>query len=170
MYLVPLQQKATNVCVIEEEFLKTVLRIKKEWMEIEKSSTQNNPAKFVSYFEKRKEEKNRQCMTKLVREKAAVKGRYGQNLIKWLHYISKKEIDDAVKCEGMNHVNAPLPATFAAMKARTIAFNRTLKGLYGEGPYLFSEEFKDHQCTYDEWKGMESGNWDFLKKFIQKYR
>ena len=55
----------------------------------------------------------------------------------------------------MNHINAPLPATFAAMKARTIClYSDAVKALYGEGPYRVSEEFKDHQCMY-EWKGME---------------
>jgi hypothetical protein len=143
-------------CGSEEEFIQTVSRMKEEWMEIEKSPTRNNPPKFVSYFEKHKEEKIRQCMTKFVREKAGVSRHYGQNPIEWMHYMTKKEIDDAMKCEGMNHVNAPLPATFAAMKARTIClYSEAVKALYGEGLYRVSEDFKDHQCTYDEWKGME---------------
>ena len=55
----------------------------------------------------------------------------------------------------MIHINVPLPATFAAMKARTIClYLDAVKALYGEGPYCVSEDFKDHQCMY-EWKGME---------------
>ncbi len=42
---------------------------------------------------------------KYVREKAGVQDSYGQNPIEWSHFMSKKEIDDVVKSEGLSHTS-----------------------------------------------------------------
>jgi hypothetical protein len=47
-------------------------------------------------------------MVKCVREKAGVLDFYGQNPIEWSDFMSKKEIDDIVKSEGLSHIDAPL--------------------------------------------------------------
>lgn len=52
--------------------------------------------------------------------------------------------------------NAKVRVMSHEMKARSIRlYSDAIKTLYGEGPCRISDEFKDHQCTYDEWKSME---------------
>ena len=146
-----------NECETEEESLDKVSKFEKEWNAIEISSTRNNPPKFVPYFEKHKKDKIRQCMVKYVREKVGVQDSYGQNPIEWSHFMSKKEIDDAVKSEGLSHIDAPLATSLEALKARNIRlYSDAVKALYREGPYRVSKEFEDHQYTYDEWKDMST--------------
>ena len=151
------KNESLHDCVTEGDFLEKVSKLKKEWNAIEVSSTRNNPPKFVSYFETHKEDKIRQCMVKYVREKAGVQDSYGQNPIEWSHFMSKKEIDDAVKSEGLSHTDAPLATSLGALKARNIRlYSNAIKALYREGPYRVSKEFEDHQYTYDEWKDMST--------------
>ena len=92
-----------------------------------------------------------------VREKAGVQDSYGQNPIEWSHFMSKKEIDDAVKSEGLSHVDAPLATSLEALKPRNIRlYSDAVKAFYCEGPYRVSKEFEDHQYTYDEWTDMST--------------
>ena len=100
-----------------EEFDVKVKRMKKEWDELERTSTRNSPPKFVRYFETYKEIKIKNCMSKYIRDQAGIAGLYGQNPIEWLHFMSKTEINEAVRESGETYRDTSLTA---ALDARSI--------------------------------------------------
>ena len=138
-----------------EEFDVKVKRMKKEWDELERTSTRNSPPKFVRYFETYKEIKIKNCMSKYIRDQAGIDGVYGQNPIEWLHFMSKTEINEAVRKSGETYRDTSLTAALDALKGRNIRlYSDVVKAVYGEGPYKISDPFKRFCKTYDEWKDM----------------
>ena len=143
-------------CNIPQEFEVKVKHFKQEWRELKKSCTRNNPVKFVDYFEKHKEAKIKACLTKYVREAAGITGVYGQNPIEWLHFLSKQEINDAVRASGATHRDASLTVSLEALKGRNIRlYSDAVKSLYGEGPFRVATGFCGLLKSYDEWKDMD---------------
>ena len=103
-------------CKSNDEFDMNLSIMKKRWEEIERSCTRNVPTKFVKYFEQHREQKIRNTMTQHVREKAGIKGSYGQNPTEWQHFLSKNEINEATKESGGSHRDASLPVALEALK------------------------------------------------------
>jgi hypothetical protein len=140
-------------CESEEEFNQKSEAFKTKWENIERSSTQNNPPKFCTYFIRYKEKQIREKMTKYIRDRAGVPRGFGQNPVEWLHYMSKLEID--AEADGVKHRDVSLTAAVSSLKNRVLRlYQDAAKALYGQGPYRLDEEYEKFSLDYDGWKDM----------------
>ena len=137
----------------EEEFNQKSEAFKTKWKNSERSSTQNNPPKFCTYFIRYKEKQIREKMTKYIRDRAGVPRGFGQNPVEWLHYMSKLEID--AEADGVKHRDVSLTAAVSSLKNRVLRlYQDAAKALYGQGPYRLDEEYEKFSLDYDSWKDM----------------
>ena len=149
-------------CESEEEFNQ---KSKTKWGKIERSTTQNDPPKFCTYFSRYKERQIKEKMAKYIRHRAGVPRGFGQNPVEWLHYMSKLEID--AEGNGVENRDVSLTTALSSLKNRVLRlYQDAAKAVYGQRPYRLDEEYKKFSCDYDSWKDMSL---DERKQMLKRF-